>query len=175
MRAMVRSADRIERGDRRTGCSAGRIIDLDLGLFHRREDVPLLAKHFLAMYAEKHNRSFRMIAPDAIDLLMNYDWPGNVRELQNAIEQAVVICDSEIIQPDDLPEKVHFADAQVHVIIPENCFEFKDILNEVLEQTESQLINRALELTEGNRTKAAELLGISRRGLLYKLKEESTE
>ena len=144
-------------------------------LRHRREDILLLAKHFLAMYAEKHNRSFRMIAPDAIDLLMNYDWPGNVRELQNAIEQAVVICDSEIIHPDDLPEKVHFADAQVHVIIPENRFEFKDILNEVLEQTESQLINRALELTEGNRTKAAELLGISRRGLLYKLKEESIE
>ena len=144
-------------------------------LRHRREDIPLLAKHFLAMYAEKHDRSFRMIAPDTIDLLMNYDWPGNVRELQNAIEQAVVMCDSEVIQPDDLPEKVHFADAKVHVIIPENRFDFKGILNEALEQTESQLISRALELTEGNRTKAAELLGISRRGLLYKLKEEPTE
>ncbi|MCZ6676558.1 MAG: sigma-54 dependent transcriptional regulator [Candidatus Poribacteria bacterium] len=144
-------------------------------LRHRREDIPLLAKHFLAKFTETHNRSIRMIAPDAMEALMNYSWPGNIRELQNAIEQAVVMCDSEIIQPEDLPDKVHFSDAKVHVIIPENQFDLKGLLNEVLEQTESQLINRALELTEGNRTKAAELLGISRRGLLYKLKEEPTE
>ena len=144
-------------------------------LRQHREDIPLLAKHFLAKYTEKHNRSIRMIAPDAMDSLMNYDWPGNVRELENAVEQAVVMCDSEIVQPEDLPEKVHFADAKVHVLIPENRLDFKDVLNEVHEQTESQLINRALELTEGNQTKAAELLGISRRGLLYKLKEESTD
>ncbi|MBI1925997.1 sigma 54-interacting transcriptional regulator, partial [Candidatus Poribacteria bacterium] len=83
--------------------------------------------------------------------------------------------DGEVIQPDDLPEKIHFADAKVRVIIPENRFNLKGILNEVLEQTENQLINRALELTEGNRTKAAELLGISRRGLLYKLKEDGDD
>jgi two-component system response regulator AtoC len=141
-------------------------------LRHRREDIPLLAKHFLVKYTEKHNRSIRMLAPATIDALMNYDWPGNVRELQNALEQAVVMRDSEVIQPNDLPEKIHFAEAKVRVIIPENRFDFKGILNEVLEQTESQLINRALELTDGNRTKAAELLGITRRGLLYKLKEE---
>ena len=144
-------------------------------LGQRREDIPLLARHFLGRYTEKHNRPIQMIAPDAIDALMNYDWPGNVRELQNAIEQAVVMCAGDVIQPADLPEKIHLAESKVRVIIPENRFDFKAILNEALEQTETQLINRALELTDGNRTKAAELLGISRRGLLYKLKEESSE
>ncbi len=144
-------------------------------LRQRREDIPLLVKHFLVKYTEKHNRPIRIIAPDAVDSLINYDWPGNIRELQNAIEQAVIMCDGEVIQPDDLPEKIHFADAKVRVIIPENRLNLKGILNEVLEQTENQLINRALELTEGNRTKAAELLGISRRGLLYKLKEDGDD
>ena len=106
-------------------------------LRQHREDIPLLAKHFLAKYTEEHNRPIRMIAPDAMDSLMNYDWPGNVRELENAVEQAVVMCDSEIVQPEDLPEKVHFADAKVHVLIPENRLDFKDVLNEVHEQTES--------------------------------------
>ena len=144
-------------------------------LRHRQGDIPLLAKHALAKYADKHKRNLRMISPDAMDCLRNYDWPGNIRELQNAIEQAVVMCDGDVIQPDDLPEKSRLADAKVRVSIPENRLDLKNILNEVLEQTESQLIAHALELTEGNRTKAAQLLGISRRGLLYKLKEETGE
>ena len=144
-------------------------------LRHRPEDIPLLAKHFLNKYGQKHHRTLRMIAPDAIDVLMNYDWPGNIRELQNAIEHAIIICEGQVIQPTDLPEKMQFTDPKVRVNIPANRLDLKNILNEVLEKTEHQLINRALELTGGNRTKAAELLGISRRGLLYKLKEETSE
>ena len=144
-------------------------------LRHRPEDIPLLAKHFLNKYGQKHHQTIRMIAPDAVDALMNYDWPGNIRELQNAIEHAIIICDSQVIQPTDLPEKIQFTAPKVRVNIPVNRLDLKNILNEVLEKTESQLINRALELTGGNRTKAAELLGISRRGLLYKLKEETSE
>jgi two-component system response regulator AtoC len=130
----------------------------------RKEDLPLLVQAFLKESAKENLKPFRVLAPEAMACILDYNWPGNVRELRAAIEHAVVMCSTPKIGVRDLPATVRqpsqALDAQTQE--PQG-------LN--LHQTERNLIFRALEESGGNRTEAARILGISRRTLHRRLKE----
>jgi DNA-binding NtrC family response regulator len=130
-------------------------------LVDRREDVPLLAQHFLARFAAKHGRAGIRFAPEALAALAARAWPGNVRELENAVEQAVVMAEGPAIEPADLGLDAPPA---------EPGLDYRGAVRAAQGSAERTLIERALEATDQNRTRAARLLGIGRRTLLYKLK-----
>ncbi|GAB4270525.1 MAG: sigma 54-interacting transcriptional regulator [Deferrisomatales bacterium] len=133
-------------------------------LRERREDIPLLAEHFLRRYAEKNRKELRGFHPQALDLLTRYDWPGNIRELENTIERAVILCPGDRVTPQELPSAVRGADvpAPASGSLPAGLS---------LKDAERELILRTLAETEGNRTRAAQILGISRQTLITRLKE----
>ena len=120
-------------------------------LREHREDIPLLALHFANKYAEKCHRSFKGIATEARELLVKYSWPGNVRELENAIEHAIVLGLTDEIVAEDLPETL-FEEQSV-------CLAAARYHN-TLRQTKKQLVQTALDETNGNHVEAARLLGI---------------
>jgi two-component system response regulator HydG len=133
-------------------------------LRERREDIPVLADHFLKKYAEKNQRLIRGFAPKSMDLLMRYQWPGNVRELENVVERAVILCRGEYILPECLPKQ--FLD-----LMGEGESDSGVRPGRSIKEVEKELILKTLEQTGGNRTRAAEILGITRRALQYKLKD----
>ncbi len=134
-------------------------------LRERKEDIPLLADYFLSQYREKNNRDIKGFTPRAMDLLVRYDWPGNVRELENVVERGVILCRGDFLTPEELPLALQTLDKM-------SIEEESEIpAGYSLSEMEKRLILKTLEQTGGNRTKAAELLGISRRTLQYKLKE----
>ncbi|HSW64019.1 MAG TPA: sigma-54 dependent transcriptional regulator [Dissulfurispiraceae bacterium] len=126
----------------------------------RREDIPLLAMHFLAKYAAANDKQILSFDSDAMDALQAYHWPGNVRELENAVERAVVLCPAATISTAYFPRSLRR--------LPAVCSPSGEGLN--LLETERQLLLRALEKTDWNQTKAAEVLGISRKQLRTKMK-----
>jgi two-component system response regulator AtoC len=139
-------------------------------LRERGGDIRTLARHFLSRYARlRTGEPIEAISDEALAAMESYRWPGNVRELEHAIERAAVLCDGPVIREDDLPEPVRggppgdVAPAQ----LPEGSLSIKRATRAV----EEQLIRRALAQTNGNRTRAAELLELSYRALLYKMKE----
>jgi len=130
-------------------------------LRERKEDIPLLAKHFIQKYG--HVYQVDKISPKAMELLCNYHWPGNVRELQNVIERSAIICRGNQIEPEHLPRELYApqqSSSDVVVDFPDNGIS--------LEELEKELILKALEKSGGNQTKAAQLLGITRSALLYR-------
>jgi DNA-binding NtrC family response regulator len=134
-------------------------------LRERKEDIPALAVHFLYLYREKNQKELKETSPKALDLLVRYDWPGNIRELENCIERAVIVARGEVIAPVDLPPQVQALSAgreEPGVHFPVGIS---------LQEAERALIFKTLEDTGGNRSRAAEILGINRRTLQIKLKE----
>jgi two-component system response regulator AtoC len=136
-------------------------------LRERREDIPLLIDHFVARNNVRLGTSIRGLEPAARKALVEYAWPGNVRELENTIERAMVLADSERIQLGDLPERVREARDPVQMQLASGELSIKKTTRII----EEVLIRRALQKTKGNRTRAAEILEISHRALLYKLKD----
>jgi two-component system response regulator HydG len=130
----------------------------------RAEDIPLLAQHFLKAFAQENNRSIESISPEAMDLLTAYPWPGNVRELRNAIERMIVLARGHTLTARELPVAIREMGGGTTPAVPS-----KGRLS--MEEAEKQLIVRALRAHDGNRTKAAQDLGISRRTLHRKLNE----
>jgi two-component system response regulator AtoC len=133
----------------------------------RREDIPLLAEHFVHRYSELMNRPISGVSPKAMAALTEHSWPGNVRELENVIERAVVLSDSEILGVDSLPDLMRGRAANCLSAVDPDDLSIKRAMRAV----ETQLIRRALEKTHGNRTTAARLLDLSHRALLYKIKD----
>ena len=131
----------------------------------RQEDIPLLADAFLKRYAEKNRRLIKGFSPRATDLLMRYSWPGNVRELENVVERAVILSREDIITPVQFPNIIQNLDKE------EEDRGINLTPGRALKDVERQMIIRTLEDTGGNRTHAAEILGISRRTLQLKLKD----
>jgi Transcriptional regulator containing PAS, AAA-type ATPase, and DNA-binding domains len=136
-------------------------------LSERPEDIPLLIEHFLNHCNKKLGTNIKGVDPGAIQLLTEYPWPGNVRELENMIERAVILCETGRITPDLLTDKVRHVQA---VAMPQLARDHLSI-KKTIRASEEELIRRALAKTGGNRTKAARLLEISHRTLLYKLKD----
>ncbi|MFQ6041915.1 MAG: sigma-54-dependent transcriptional regulator [Candidatus Poribacteria bacterium] len=131
----------------------------------RKNDIPLLAEHFLKYYAEKNHRPVKGLLPRALDLLMRYDWPGNVRELENAMERAVIIARTEQLTPADLPLSIQALADDLQT--PETGV----MPGRTIKEVERDLIIKTLEQTGGNRTRSAKILGITRKTLQNKLKE----
>ncbi|HYT32839.1 MAG TPA: sigma-54 dependent transcriptional regulator [Thermoanaerobaculia bacterium] len=124
-------------------------------LRERGEDIPLLADHFVRLYASENNKPITGLHPDVMKALLDYDWPGNVRELENAIERAVVLCPGGVIGLELLPETVLQPDrTEVPIRLPENGATYKDLV----EDYERRLVRTALRRTGGVQKRAAELL-----------------
>ncbi len=133
-------------------------------LRERKEDIPPLADHFLAIYRDKNRKSVKGISGKALDMLVRYDWPGNIRELENCIERAVIMAREESIVPADFPPPLRMLSAggeREEMDIPSGI---------TLDEMERALIVKTLAQAGGNRTKTAEILGINRRTLQNKLK-----
>ena len=127
-------------------------------LRERKEDIPLLAQHFLEKYGAENNRPGLELTPEALDLLMEYDWPGNVRELENVIERAVVLASGPRIDARLIPEHVRKTPAfQIpQFVVPPEGISFKDVITDF----EKRLIESTLEAAGGVQKRAAELLHI---------------
>ncbi|HEJ9058027.1 TPA: sigma 54-interacting transcriptional regulator [Serratia fonticola] len=130
----------------------------------RSEDIPLLAMHFLAKFAERNRKTVKGFTPLAMDMLLKYPWPGNVRELENSVERGVILLSGDFISEKELPLSI----SQCVDVQPDNqCGQ----AIQPLEQVEKQAILAALEQTAGNKTEAAKQLGITRKTLLAKLQK----
>ena len=126
-------------------------------LRERKEDIPLLADHFLRKYSRAMNKAFTNLSRPALEVLMNYDWPGNVRELENALERAMVIGREPEVQAADFPLQVTLPPQ------PEGSLALEDV--------ERAHILHVLEVSEWNQTRAAKVLGIDRVTLYNKIKK----
>jgi two-component system response regulator AtoC len=135
----------------------------------RREDIPLLVDHFLARNNERLKLSIKGLEPGAQRMLANHAWPGNIRELENAVEHACLMAESSTVRAGDLPESVQKASDPIKQFLATG----ETSIKKTVEYVEEVLIRRALEQTGGNRTRAAKLLEISHRALLYKIKRHS--
>jgi two-component system response regulator PilR (NtrC family) len=127
-------------------------------LRERKDDVPLLAQHFLEKYGEENKKRGVELDPEALDLLMEYDWPGNIRELENVIERAVVLCSGVKIGVELIPDYVR-SRPNFHIprfVVPPEGISFKDVITNV----EKRLIEETLEAAGGVQKRAAELLRI---------------
>jgi two-component system NtrC family response regulator len=139
-------------------------------LRQRPEDIPMLATHFLNKYARENVRGEVRLTPEALQLLIQYPWPGNVRELENVMERAVILCGNNVITPQDLPAELAPAAADAKLDI-DRFIPLHTPLPEALEQIEEQMIRRALEASGQVQVRAAEMLGITKSLLQYKLKK----
>ena len=128
-------------------------------LRERGEDVLLLADYFLQRYTHKYKKEINGLSREAKQKLMRYHWPGNVRELQHAIERAIILSDSPLLKPANFMLQPQ----------PEKRVNTDEILN--LEQLERNAIERAMKRSEGNLSRAAEYLGITRYALYRKLEK----
>jgi two-component system response regulator AtoC len=133
----------------------------------RREDVSLLIDHFVTRNNARLGTSIRGVSNESRKLLLEYSWPGNVRELENTIERAMVLAEADVLQLGDLPERIRDALDPVQVHLASGELSVKKTTAAI----EQILIRRALVKTKGNRTRAADLLEISHRALLYKIKD----
>ena len=134
-------------------------------LRERREDIPPMAEYFLKFYAAKNHREMRQILPDVLDAMMRYDWPGNVRELENTIERGVIVARSEYLTSDELPPNIR-------KIAESTTGDGSEVaIGSTIKEMEKEFIARTLASVDGNRTRAAKILGIARKTLQNKMRE----
>jgi DNA-binding NtrC family response regulator len=140
-----------------------KVVVLDVPpLRARPSDIPLLADHFLRRYAEENGKRVHGFTSRAREALLGYPWPGNVRELQHAIEQAVVLCEKDLIGTEDLPIQPPDREAEpLGLLVP----------GVTLAEVERYTILKTLEAVGGSPTKAAAILGISKRTIQYRLQQ----
>lgn len=131
-------------------------------LRERREDVPLLIEAFLVRFCAKHRRRAKRLAPEAMRLCQRFPWPGNIRQLRNVVERLVVTAPGATVEIEDLPDDIREHERS-HTSVPIRA-------GMTIEQAEKLLIAQTLLHVTSNRAEAAQLLGISRRALQYKLK-----
>lgn len=141
-------------------------------LRERKDDIPLLVNYFIKRYKEKYQSLVEGIEAEALKALENYDWPGNIRELQNAIQRLVILSEGKRITLSDLPKEIvkyknrPSSDVQAYSLVPV-------YIGDTLEEAEKKLITKTLDFYKGNKSKAAEILGITDRTLRNKLKTYS--
>lgn len=147
----------------------------------RKEDIPLLASYFVSKYSKKYNKSVQGVDKELIEMFINYNWPGNVRELENVIARGVIITSAPFIMKEHLPKEFisqFKTEEEKRTDLAHKKGNFKNItydeltpLPELIETIERQQIIKALDLARGNKTKAAKMLGISRKSLFNKLRQ----
>ncbi len=143
-------------------------------LRERKEDIPLLAEHFLARFCEREEVPRKRLSEKALKRLMEYHWPGNVRELENLMERLVILTEREVIEEEDLPEHIRVPRISTN---PGVKVSFKEgvSLPQALREFERSLILQALEASGGVKSRAARLLGIKRTTLIEKMKRLGLE
>ncbi len=135
------------------------VVNIELPpLRERGGDIPLLAEHFLKKYALENNKEVTEFSPEALEYLLRYAWPGNIRELKNAIERAVILARSYLIQVSDLPDQ-------------NQSLSHSSLMGKSLKDMEKDHITNILRETAGNYTKSAQILGITRMTLYNKVKD----
>ena len=142
-------------------------------LKERKEDIPLLVEYFINKYCLELKTAQKDISKDALNILMGYHWKGNVRELENTIERAIILCDGDIITPDHI-----FLTQRSVTDVPEQLLSegtLEDVAKRALKIAETHRIVEALRNTRGNKSKAAEILRVSYKTLLTKIKEYRIE
>jgi two-component system response regulator HydG len=146
------------------------VVELEVPpLSDRKEDIPLLTRHFLEMFAAKNRKEIKGFTPKAMDNLIRYNWPGNVRELMNAVERGVVLARSSYLDEADFPfmKDSLIENNQEDSIKPDELSLQGDV---PLEEIEKTAILKTLETANGNKSEAARRLGITRKTLHKKLK-----
>ncbi|HJU62042.1 MAG TPA: sigma-54 dependent transcriptional regulator [Candidatus Binatia bacterium] len=138
-------------------------------LRERPEDIPLLLDHFLRLKAQEHSMAPKNLSPEVIDFFTSYYWPGNIRELENLIERLTILTPHEIIMLRDLPTGMRSTDQTA--TLKEDVLSGSRPLSEAVDEFERELIVKALQRTGFNQTKAASLLGTSRRILKYRIEK----
>jgi DNA-binding NtrC family response regulator len=136
-------------------------------LRHRKEDIPLLLDHFIRKFNAENNKNVKGVSPEALDRMMNYEWPGNVRELENLIERLIALTSSEVIQANELPFSLK--DVPKTNGLKESVLSGKVSFLNAEQEFERRIIVDALKRTNFIQSRAAEILGISRRILKYKM------
>jgi DNA-binding NtrC family response regulator len=127
----------------------------------RREDIPMLIDYFFSFFAKRYEKPPQAFSPEALEILTAYEWPGNVREIRNAVERAIVVCPHAVIAPHYLPERITARPAApTHIRIP---------VGSSTQEAERMLILETLASAGYNKTKAARILGVSRKTLHNKL------
>jgi Nif-specific regulatory protein len=136
-----------------------------------REDILILAKHFLNIFTSELGHGEMHFSQGAMDCIMNYSWPGNVRELENEVKRAVILTESNVIEKTDLSEQVQ-REMELMASVDVRSYAKVDSrsLKETVEEIEIRMIKDALEKTRGNKQKASEILGLTRQGLIKKIK-----
>jgi DNA-binding NtrC family response regulator len=146
------------------------VINLRLpSLRERKEDIGLLIDNFLIKYSKKNKKDIKGITSQSAKLLNSYDWPGNVRELENAIERAVVMAKNEYVEPNNLPSNINVNSKKSRKET------FRISSGATMKEVEKKVILETLQTTNGSKSKAAEILGISTRKIEYKIKEWSKD
>lgn len=143
-------------------------------LRERRDDIPLLASHFLQKYSERFNKAIQTISKEAMDLLRKYDFPGNVRELENIIERTVALESGATVLPESLPQFVNTPSGRK--MVSSDGIEITDDgidLQKVLDQLEKELLVKAIHQANGVKKRAAKLLGITFRSMRYRVEKFS--
>jgi transcriptional regulator with PAS, ATPase and Fis domain len=143
-------------------------------LRERKEDIPFLIHHIITKFNQEYGRSVKGCSKEAIHYLKEYEWPGNVRELENIIGRAMINLglNEDIIRKEHIPDITGENNEEAEVITkPDNYSLSNNSLKEIVKTTEKQVIQQALKETNGNRKKAADILGIAVRSLYYKMKQ----
>jgi len=142
-----------------------KVIDIELPpLRERREDIPLLVQHFIHRFNQELKKGISGVSEDAVKILLNYSWPGNIRELENVIQRAITLSQHEAILPGDLP--ISMAQEMEENLVEKGLRE-----RYTLDQLEKEYIRKVLIEVGGNKSKAAEILGLDRKTLYRKLQE----
>ncbi len=138
-------------------------------LRERREDISLLLDHFLRSKAQEHSIAPKTLSPEVIDFFFSYPWPGNIRELENLIERVTILTPHDIVSLRDLPANMRAADHTA--VVKGDVLGGERPLSDAVDEFERELIVKALQKTGFNQTKAASLLGTSRRILKYRIEK----
>ena len=151
-----------------------KVVSIELPpLRERGDDVILMARHFLALYNEKFRKRFSSLEPEVEGIFRGYSWPGNVRELRNLLERIVLLEDDEVLREDHLPSEIVAQVESVPRVLRDALAARGDEDSgglPTLAEVEQEHILRVLEFTEGNRSRTARILGISRQSLIERLK-----
>jgi DNA-binding NtrC family response regulator len=143
-------------------------------LRERKDDIPMLVDYFVDTYCSELKAAKKTIAPDALELLINYPWKGNVRELENCIERAIILCEGDTIVRDNIVlNRQMMLESSLSNLPMDGPLE--DSVREAVRIAETQRISKALKETKGNKSRAAELLQVSYKTLLTKIKDYRIE
>lgn len=144
-------------------------------LREKKEDIPLLCEHLIQKYSQELNREIKGITDQAIEYLIHYSWPGNIRELESVIYEAIVLSDNFFVEEKNLPMRLKGSEAEKEGVLFESDRPLNEEIQSITEKVENKLIQKALREAGGNKTKAAQKLGISRKTLFNKMTQHNIQ